>query len=109
MREDDDDAATVPAGLANEPNSDRLTSSGAHVGELPLDVDRETESPELGPPSVTPRGWTEDEWKASLYNSPPRRSPWASLNVGKGWLLAVILAMVVVLLVVAVLALHSSL
>ena len=54
------------------------------------------------------RGRTDGGWAGSLYREPKTRARWASLSIGKGWLLAVVLAGVLVLLLVLVLSLRGS-
>ncbi len=68
----------------------------------------EVEPPAPKPASVTPRGWTDQEWAAKNYGKPVRRSPWSSLSIGKGWLLAVLLSGVAALLVVLAFELRNS-
>ncbi len=74
------------------------------ASEVKGEVLPETESAPPGSPERVPRGWTQHDWDASLYGSLERRPRWASLSVGKGWLYAVVLAVVLLALLVAILA-----
>jgi hypothetical protein len=88
--------------------------SGAFEEELPepqpapLGVNLDEPEP---PKSAweTPRGWTDEEWAEKNFGKSKKRSPWTSLDIGQGWLLAVVFGGVLLLLLVLVLVLHSSL
>jgi hypothetical protein len=73
------------------------------AGAAGEEVLHDTESAPPGPADQVPRGWTKEEWDSSLYGSRKARSPWASLNVGKEWIYAVVLAVVLVALLAAIL------
>jgi len=49
-----------------------------------------------------PRGWSEDDWRRSFLGDERRRPRGQGLNFGKGWLLAVLFAIVALVLVVLI-------
>ncbi|MGO9559223.1 MAG: hypothetical protein ACLPQS_13800 [Acidimicrobiales bacterium] len=87
-----------------------------HLGGFEEDLPEPQPTPagasldEPGPPKSaweTPRGWTDEEWAEKNFGTSIRRSPWTSLDIGKGWLLAVVFGGVLLIVLVLVLVLHS--
>jgi len=52
-----------------------------------------------------PRGWTEDAWRKSFLGE-QESAPGRGLSFGKGWLLALVIGIVALVLVVLVIILH---
>ncbi|HXY42631.1 MAG TPA: hypothetical protein VEH29_00445 [Acidimicrobiales bacterium] len=53
-----------------------------------------------------PRGWSEDDWRKSFLGDQTQGSRGQGLSFGKGWLLALVLGLVALVLIIFIIIAH---